>query len=58
MNYENYQLNQTVWWRGGYGHEAPKQAKIIDFGEKNDRPTVSLDNGHWAYLDQIQPVRG
>lgn len=68
-------VGDIVWWRGGWGSAAPKQAKVIKIemvppGEKEDGTQVSsvlwcmrsnfvvdLDNGHWAYGDQIYPLR-
>ena len=48
-----YKVGQEVIWRGGWGTRAPQPAKIVDIGEKNDAPVYDLDNGHWAYEDQL-----
>lgn len=50
-----YTVGQTVLWRGGFGSNPERPARIVGFGEKNGRPLVDLDNGHWAYLTQIRP---
>lgn len=55
MEYQ-YEIGQEVIWRGGWGREAPKPAKIIDKGEKNGKPVYDLDNGHWAYEYQLERV--
>lgn len=52
-----YEVGQTVMWRGGFGTDIPLPARIVGFGSKNGRALVDLDNGHWAYLDQIQAVK-
>ena len=53
MNYQ-YEIGQRVIWRGGWGAQAPKEAKIVGTGEKNDQPVYDLDNGHWAYEYQLE----
>ena len=53
MNYQ-YEIGQRVIWRGGWGMQAPKEAKIVGIGEKNDQPVYDLDNGHWAYEYQLE----
>lgn len=53
---KKFEVGQTVMWRGGWGTRAPKEAKIIDIGEKNDAVVYDLDNGHWAYEDQLEEV--
>lgn len=55
MDYK-YEVGEVVSWRGGWGREAPKLAKIIDVGEKNDQAVYDLDNGHWAYEYQLEEV--
>jgi hypothetical protein len=55
MQYQ-YEIGQQVMWSGGWGREAPKSAKIIDMGEKNNQPVYDLDNGHWAYEYQLKEV--
>ena len=49
-----FQIGDQVMWSGGWGTRAPKLATIVDLGEKNDEPVYDLDNGHWAYEDQLQ----
>lgn len=29
---------------------------VEEFGEKNGRPLVDLDCGHWVYLEQITKI--
>ena len=55
MNYR-YKIGQQVMWSGGWGTQAPKPAKIVDMGEKNNQPVYDLDNGHWAYGYQLQEL--
>lgn len=54
VNYK-FEVGETVMWRGGWGSHAPKPAKIIGTGDKNEQPVYDLDNGHWAYEDQLEP---
>lgn len=65
-------IGDVVWWRGTWGAEPPKQATInriektefyrSKYGEEvnevnwNDNFVVILDNGHWAYNFQLQPL--
>jgi len=53
MEYQ-YEIGQEVMWRGSWGNQAPKPARIIDKGEKNGKPLYDLDNGHWAYEYQLK----
>ena len=53
MNYQ-FELGQQVIWRGGWGSQPPRPARIVGKGEKNDSPVYDLDNGHWAYEDQLE----
>ena len=55
MEYQ-YEIGQEVMWRGSWGNQAPKPARIIDKGEKNGKPLYDLDNGHWAYEYQLGEV--
>ena len=68
------QVGDIVSWRGSWGTEPPRAAKVIGI-EKTERPrekngqsvnsvmveekyraVFSLDNGHWAYGNQIQHI--
>lgn len=51
-----YALGQWVIWRGGWGSRPPLPARIVGQGEKNESPVYDLENGHWAYEDQLQPM--
>jgi hypothetical protein len=52
-----FDVGQRVLWRGGFGMNAPRIATIVDnTGEKNDQRVYDLDNGHWAYGDQLEPL--
>lgn len=51
-----FRIGQTVIWRGGWGTQPPKSARIVDTGEKNGRAVYDLDNGHWAYEYQLEEV--
>lgn len=48
-----FTVGDRVMWRGGWGTQAKRRARIIDIGEKNGRPVYDLDNGHWAYEYQL-----
>ena len=66
-------IGDTVNWRGCFGSALPLSAKVIgitDGGKYGDDVTeidwskvtkrnvvVDLDNGHWAYAEQISPTR-
>ena len=52
-----FEVGQEVIWRGGWGSRPPLPARIVDKGEKNDRPVYDLDNGHWAYEHQLEEVQ-
>ena len=67
-------VGDTVMWRGCFGMDAPKPAKIESIEEtqqrrskygdavneiawsRKDYALVTLDNGHWAYGEQLSPV--
>ena len=69
---EKLKVGDIVSWRGTWGVESPKEAKVIGiqktkyFREKygdevaevnwNDHFVVTLDNMHWAYNFQLQPL--
>lgn len=53
---QGFKVGEKVMWRGGFGMDPPKTATIRGFGEKNDRPLADLDNGHWAYLTQLEKL--
>lgn len=73
---EIVKIGTKVMWRGGWGHDAPKEAtiKYIELCESENckygdpvsevsvedlhRCCVGLDNGHWAYGDQITEIIG
>ena len=48
-----YREGVRVIYRGGFGEGPEVEATITGTGEKNGRALVDLDDGHWAYLDQI-----
>lgn len=68
-------VGDTVAWRGAWGTDAPKEAKVTAIesncnGGKNgievdsvewdevtrENVVVSLENGHWAYGDQLEEI--
>ena len=68
-------VGDAVLWRGAWGFEEPKTARVavielVERGQKNggvpvdavpwsavpDHVVVTLDNNHWAYGRQLQPV--
>ena len=51
-----FTVGDCVMWRGGWGTQAAKPARIVGLGEKNDRPVYDLDSGHWAYEYQLDDV--
>jgi hypothetical protein len=72
MKNKMLKVGDTVLWRGGWGREPEKRAKVTNIdkdcnGDKYGTDTnevewslvdshnvvVGLDNGHWAYGDQI-----
>ena len=71
-------VGDTVVWRGSWGDDAPKEAKLINLertkhehekegwevdevqfinGEWEFPFVCTLDNNHWAYSYQIEPVK-
>ncbi len=72
-------VGQTVNWKGGFGTEPVKEAKITVMtlcakGQKFGREVksadwdtvlgknkmqiiVELENGHWAYGNQLSPIQ-
>lgn len=53
IEYE-FEVGQRVLWRGGFGSDPERVAVIVGNGTKNNRPVYDLDNGHWAYEDQLR----
>lgn len=66
-------VGDTVNWRGGWGRDIPLSAKIENISLVNgdsmlesvpwsllsDRQVVvDLDNGYWAYGEQLEPYNG
>lgn len=50
-------VGDTVEYRGAFGSGPLALAIILETGdEKNGRPLVALNDGHWAYEDQIVRV--
>ena len=64
-------VGDTVLWRGTFGEDSEKEAIVIGIAKgkngytipeiewdkfKNRDYIVDLDNGHWAYADQIRKV--
>lgn len=66
-------VGDEVIWRGAWGTDEPKRAKVIEiektkghhekYGQKVDfvkwihNFVVTLDNHHWAYDYQLEPVK-
>ena len=57
QNPYQYQVGDSVAWRGAWGTASPRPAVIIDIGEKNGSPVYDLDNGHWAYEYQLTRLK-
>jgi hypothetical protein len=51
-----YEIGQRVMWRGSWGRNAPLPATIVGMGGKNGEPVYDLNNGHWAYEDQLDAM--
>lgn len=67
-------IGDEVNWRGGFGRDAKKKAKVeaiqitnggkygddveeVEWSKVRDRNVVvDLDNGHWAYAEQISKI--
>lgn len=52
----NIKLGIRVDYRGAFGRGPIQSARVIGHGEKNGKPLVDLDDGHWAYLNQVCKV--
>lgn len=51
------EIGKPVLWWGGFGMDRPRVAYVMDnTGEKNGERVYDLDNGHWAYEYQLQPL--
>ena len=48
-----FEIGQLVRWRGAWGSQPPQPVIITGIATKNDRTVYDLDNGHWAYEDQL-----
>lgn len=51
-----YRVGDRIIYRGAFGTAKPTVATITGLGTKNGQPLVDLDDGHWAYLDQIDSL--
>ena len=51
-----FKIGQHVMWRGGWGEQPPARAVIAGYGQHKGRRVYDLDNGHWAYAEQLQPA--
>jgi len=50
-------VGDTVEYRGAFGSGPLQLAIVLTTGEfKNGKPLVDLNDGHWAYLNQIVRV--
>ncbi len=50
-------VGDTVEYRGAFGSGPLQLAVVLNTGdEKNGKPLVDLNDGHWAYLNQIVRV--
>jgi len=67
---KNLKLGDKVNWRGGFGKDLPKVAKVtnivvlnktvesVAWGEVQSRAVVlDLDNDHWCYGNQVTQIR-
>lgn len=48
-------IGTKVWYRGGWGQDAPVATVITGIGRKNGRTVYDTDTGQWGYADQFQP---
>lgn len=50
-----FKIGQKVWYRGGWGNQAPVPTTITGVGEKNDQVVYDNDLSHWGYESQYSP---
>jgi len=50
------QVGDSVLYRGSWGKGPQTQATVTNIDTNKGRPVVDLDDGHWAYLYQIDEV--
>ena len=56
MNIIDLKVGDKISYRGSYGLDPLQEATIESFGRKNGKSLVYLDDGHWAYVTQIDAV--
>ena len=49
-----FSIGDRVMWSGAWGTKAPRPARVVGRGDKNNEPVYDLDNGHWAYEYQLE----
>jgi len=56
LNSSTFLVGDRVLWRGSSGAAPPREARIICADTMNNLAVYDLDNGHWAYADQLSPL--
>ena len=56
LNTPTFLVGDRVLWRGALGAAFPREARIICADTMGDLAVYDLDNGHWAYSDQLSPL--
>ena len=49
-------VGDTIEYRGAFGLGPLTTAKVTEFDTKNGKHLVSLNDGHWAYLNQVERI--
>ena len=55
-NNPTFLVGDRVLWRGALGAAPPRVARIICADKMDGLEAYDLDNGHWAYADQLSPL--
>jgi hypothetical protein len=48
-----FKVGDLVRVKGSGAAQTPFPVRIVDFGEKNDQPVADLEDGQWAYVDEL-----
>lgn len=52
----NPAVGDRITYRGVWGRGPLQEATVTELGEKNDQRLACLNDGHWAYLYQIESI--
>ena len=50
------EVGDVVMYRGCFGQAPAQRAVVTEVSTNKGRDCVSLDDGHWAYLTQIDAI--